>query len=89
MPDLKGRMTPQESAFVEAMVRTGDAVYSATVAGYAQPPSAASKALKRPDIVAAIQTAVRLRVRIPTEAGHSFRGEAGQRSDLMSATIPR
>jgi phage terminase small subunit len=62
VPDLKGRMTPQESAFVEAMVRTGDAVYSATVAGYAQPPSAASKALKRPDIVAAIQTAVRLRV---------------------------
>ena len=28
-------------------------------------------------------------LRIPTEAGHSFRGEAGQRSDLMSATIPR
>src|SRR3954468_4643076 len=26
-------------------------------------------------------------LRIPTEAGHSFRGEAGQRSDLMSATI--
>ncbi|RUP22320.1 hypothetical protein [Methylobacterium sp.] len=62
MPDLKGRMTPQETAFVEAMVRTGDALYSATVAGYAQPASAASKALKRPDIVAAVQTAVRLRV---------------------------
>jgi transposase len=29
------------------------------------------------------------RVRIPTEAGHPFRREAGQRSDLMSATIPR
>ena len=29
------------------------------------------------------------RVRIPTEAGHQFRSEAGQRSDLMSATIPR
>ncbi|MFY9289303.1 MAG: hypothetical protein WAP03_01180 [Methylorubrum rhodinum] len=29
------------------------------------------------------------RLRIPTEAGHPFRGEAGQRSDLMSATIPR
>ena len=28
-------------------------------------------------------------VRIPTEAGHPFRREAGQRSDLMSATIPR
>lgn len=62
MPDLKGRMTHQETAFVEAMVRTGDALYSATVAGYAQPASAASKALKRPDIVAAINSAVRLRV---------------------------
>jgi len=28
-------------------------------------------------------------VRIPTEAGHPFRREAGQRSDLMSATIPK
>ena len=28
-------------------------------------------------------------VRIPTEAGHPFRREAGQRSDLMPATIPR
>lgn len=28
-------------------------------------------------------------VRIPMEAGHPFRREAGQRSDLMSATIPR
>jgi hypothetical protein len=28
------------------------------------------------------------RLRIPTEAGHLFRREAGQRSDLMSATIP-
>jgi len=28
-------------------------------------------------------------MRIPTEAGHLFRREAGQRSDLMSATIPR
>jgi len=27
-------------------------------------------------------------LRIPTEAGHLFRREAGQRSDLMSATIP-
>jgi hypothetical protein len=32
---------------------------------------------------------VRRAVRIPTEAGHPFRGEAGQRSDLMSATVPR
>jgi hypothetical protein len=28
-------------------------------------------------------------LRIPTEAGHPFRREAGQRSDLMPATIPR
>src|SRR5487761_2185184 len=29
----------------------------------------------------------RLQVRIPIEAGQVFRGEAGHRSDLMSATI--
>ncbi|WP_157182118.1 hypothetical protein [Methylobacterium sp. WSM2598] len=28
-------------------------------------------------------------VRIPIEVGHRFRGEAGQRSDLMSASVPR
>lgn len=28
-------------------------------------------------------------VRIPKEAGHLFRDEAGQRSDLMPATFPR
>src|SRR4051812_3472138 len=29
------------------------------------------------------------RMRIPTHAGHLFRDDAGHRSDLMSATIPR
>jgi hypothetical protein len=29
------------------------------------------------------------RVRIPIEAGRVFRREAGHRSDLMSATIPK
>jgi transposase len=29
------------------------------------------------------------RVRIPTQSGHRFRFEAGHRSDLMSATIPK
>jgi predicted secreted hydrolase len=28
-------------------------------------------------------------MRIPTHAGHLFRDDAGHRSDLMSATIPR
>jgi hypothetical protein len=28
------------------------------------------------------------KLRIPTEAGRVFRGEAGQRSDLKPATIP-
>ena len=28
-------------------------------------------------------------LRIPIEAGRVFRGEAGHRSDLMSATIPK
>jgi hypothetical protein len=27
--------------------------------------------------------------RIPTQSGHRFRFEAGHRSDLMSATIPK
>jgi hypothetical protein len=31
----------------------------------------------------------RLKVRIPTQSGHRFRFEAGHRSDLMSATIPK
>jgi hypothetical protein len=29
------------------------------------------------------------RMRIPTQSGHRFRFEAGHRSDLMSATIPK
>jgi hypothetical protein len=28
-------------------------------------------------------------MRIPTQSGHRFRFEAGHRSDLMSATIPK
>ncbi|WP_198293041.1 YncE family protein [Methylobacterium sp. WSM2598] len=32
---------------------------------------------------------VGLWLRIPIEVGHRFRGEAGQRSDLMSASVPR
>jgi uncharacterized RDD family membrane protein YckC len=28
-------------------------------------------------------------LRIPTQSGHRFRFEAGHRSDLMSATIPK
>ena len=30
-----------------------------------------------------------MRLRIPTQSGHRFRFEAGHRSDLMSATIPK
>ncbi|WP_292514865.1 transposase, partial [Methylobacterium sp.] len=33
-----------------------------------------------------VKTGAPWRLRIPTEAGHPFRREAGQRSDLMSAT---
>ena len=62
MPDNKGRLTHQETEFVAAMVRSADPIYSATVAGYAQPASAASKALRRPDIASAITSAVRARV---------------------------
>lgn len=62
MPDIKGRMTAQEVEFVEAMVRTADPLYSATVAGYAQPASAASKAMRRPEIAAAIHAQARARI---------------------------
>ncbi|SFI05467.1 hypothetical protein SAMN02799642_00561 [Methylobacterium brachiatum] len=44
------------------MVRSGDALYSATVAGYAQPASAASKVMRRPDIASAIQAQARARI---------------------------
>jgi hypothetical protein len=30
-----------------------------------------------------------LKVRIPTQSGHRFRFEAGRRSDLKPATIPK
>lgn len=62
MPDIKGRMTAQEHEFIAAMVRSGDPLYSAEQAGYAQPASAASKALRRPEIVAAIHAQARARV---------------------------
>jgi phage terminase small subunit len=37
LPLKNGRLTPQERVFVGHMARTGDAVYSAAKAGYAQP----------------------------------------------------
>lgn len=37
MPTKNGRMTPQEAAFVGHMAVTGDATYSAKMAGYSAP----------------------------------------------------
>jgi hypothetical protein len=41
------------------------------------------------DLRARDAVAARALVRIPTQSGHRFRLEAGQRSDLMPAGVPR
>lgn len=57
MPDKKGRLTPQERKFIVSMAKTGDKVYSATVAGYKQPQVVghlvAAKAAIKAEILAA------------------------------------
>lgn len=54
MPNKGGRKTVAEQVFVERMAATGDRVYSATVAGYAQPARDATRALARPSVAADI-----------------------------------
>ncbi len=39
--------------------------------------------------IAALERLVGKQVRIPIQAGHSFRDEAGRRTDLMSDGVPR
>lgn len=47
-------MTPQEDAFIDAYVASGDAQYAGTKAGYAAPSKSSYKALARPDVHAEI-----------------------------------
>lgn len=54
MPTRAGRLTPTELVFAETYAATRDHIYSATKAGYADPPSGATRALQRPAVQAAI-----------------------------------
>lgn len=63
MPLKNGNLTPQERAFVDAMVRTGDKGYAGVAAGYRQPRDGASHALRNPVIVAEIQAAAAFRLK--------------------------
>lgn len=59
MPDKKGRFTPQERIFSNALAASGDKEYAAKVAGYRNPSVAACKLTSRPAVqaeVARIQT---------------------------------
>lgn len=50
MPRKSGKTTPNEKAFIDHMAVTGDRMYAAEKAGYADPASGASRALQRPAI---------------------------------------
>lgn len=66
MPTKSGRLAQQEQVFIEKMAATGDKVYSAKAAGYAQPSRDAGRTLARPAVQAEI---ARLQVeRLFTEA---------------------
>lgn len=47
--------TRQEARFAEAVVSTNNPVFAASAAGYAQPPSAATKLMARPTVIAEIR----------------------------------
>jgi hypothetical protein len=55
MPTKRGTLTPQERKLAAVYAGTGDGTYAATKAGYAHPTVAASKALARPAVQAAIR----------------------------------
>lgn len=54
MPLRSGKATPNEMAFAAHYASTGDRDYAAAKAGYAHPPSGASRALARPAVQAEI-----------------------------------
>lgn len=55
MPSKGGRHTPQERAFVGAMVQAGNPTVAAHMAGYKQPSSMGGVLMRRPEIAAAVQ----------------------------------
>ena len=59
MPRKNGKMTHLERNFVPHMAKTGDAVYAAAKAGYAHPPSAATRLVARDPVMAAVEQAKR------------------------------
>lgn len=63
MPSKSGRLTRPEFAFVQHMVRTNDPTESARRAGYTQPSSRGGDLMRRPAVVAQIQTAVAHRLK--------------------------
>ena len=54
-PGRPAKATPPERVFAERYAATGDAVYSAAKAGWAHPPSAATRALQRPAVIAEVR----------------------------------
>ena len=62
MPMKTGALGPQERVFVERYAATGDGVYAAEKAGYAQPRQRASQNLAKPAIQAAVARDVTIRV---------------------------
>ena len=51
MPDVSGRMNPQERAFAQHYAKSGDATYAAAKAGYASPAKRASQNLGKPAVM--------------------------------------
>lgn len=62
MPMKTGALGPQERIFVDRYAATGDGVYAAEKAGYAQPRQRASQNLAKPAIQAAVARDVTNRV---------------------------
>ncbi|MGO3930849.1 terminase small subunit [Rhodopseudomonas pseudopalustris] len=58
-----GRLTPMEREFAKQMARTGDKLYAATKAGYAQPAVRSSQTLQRPEVQEEIRRQAQHRLR--------------------------
>lgn len=54
MSRASGRISPQERTFLEHYANSGDRVYAAEKAGYAQPGTSASKNLAKPKVAEAV-----------------------------------
>ena len=62
MPNKAGSLGPQERVFIDRYAATGDAVYAAEKAGYAQPRQRASQNLAKPAIQRAVAVDVQNRL---------------------------